>query len=512
MLRLRAFLTMLFLAAVCAIPAAVAQDLDNPYLTPDRRALLEARAARQAQIDRLMMIKRAYSAEILALPGVTGFGIGDTAGRLVFRVMVDPDKEIPELPRSIDGVPVEVKRRAPVRLLDSAPNCNGNLGPPCHSQTLPLPVEMGNSGSRSGMQSSGACTLGFKACDLESGRTVFVTNSHCNETPTCTLPFSGLWTQPGWADAVSNQNTCINAGTCSAIGTILSHAAPSCQAGAANLTDATKIVSTSAQTLMAVREIGIPTGQGQAQMFDSIQKSGRTTGLSAGAVTTVGLDVPVDMGDLFCCGPLTMTDQIEFTSAPGIEGGDSGSALISDSPDLGLKVVGLIFGSSTDAQGNSFGYANRISNVLPALGLSLNFFTCVSDCIATSAAQQMGSEGDRALRLAREYRDGPMAASPAGLTLRAIYDQYSGQAVRLAQADPALMRATVSLLNRLAPKLEYLAPGAPVSISPEDLAALDDLLARYGTVASRDMQSALRVVRRTLADPEARRDLYLALR
>ena len=66
----------------------------------------------------------------------------DGAGSVVFRVLVDPYKDIPELPKEIEGIPVDIKRRAPVRLLDSAPNCNGGDGPPCHSQALPLPVEM----------------------------------------------------------------------------------------------------------------------------------------------------------------------------------------------------------------------------------------------------------------------------------------------------------------------------------------------------------------------------------
>lgn len=104
-------------------------------------------------------------------------------------------------------------------------------------------------------------------------------------------------------------------------------------------------------------EIGTIDGLAEGELGMAIQKSGRTTGLTAGEILQVDVTVSVQYGE----GRVAQfTDQL--MAGPMSQGGDSGSAVL----DKNNNLVGLLFAGS-----DSTTIMNRIGNVFDALGLSL---------------------------------------------------------------------------------------------------------------------------------------------
>jgi hypothetical protein len=90
----------------------------------------------------------------------------------------------------------------------------------------------------------------------------------------------------------------------------------------------------------------------------AIQKSGRTTGFTSGAIQQVDATVQVSYG----MGQVaTFTDQLVAGAMSA--GGDSGSAVL----DEGGRVIGLLFAGS-----ESTTIINRIQNVLEALDVGVD--------------------------------------------------------------------------------------------------------------------------------------------
>ena len=355
-----------------ATPACPTGAATGPEQSP-------VRCAFRADLERLKAIQRRHEDRIMAVKGVRGIGIGQASDepRPVFVILVDQSSPPPTLPDRLEGVEVRREQRAPVRLLDGAPTCDQ----PCHRDQFPPPVKMGNSGGL--VANQGACTLGFKACDLTSGRMVFVTNSHCNvvtPAPSCSLATPGLftdqWVHPGLFEQMGSPYD---------IGNVAGHAAPTCP-GSNNLTDATKVTSPNTLTSMAIRDVQYfqSINPGDPLPGDPVQKSGRTSGFSQGVVTTVNVTVAVPANGGYCCGPLTMKQQVEWLPADPTAPGDSGSALLST--EAPPRVVGLLWGAD-----GTYAYANHIDNVLSALNISLNPTACLSDCIYGRAATDLAA-------------------------------------------------------------------------------------------------------------------------
>ncbi len=99
-----------------------------------------------------------------------------------------------------------------------------------------------------------------------------------------------------------------------------------------------------------------PLGVMEAVVNMPCQKWGRTTGLTKGTVIAIGVTVQVDYGEF---GTKTFEDQIAVSALS--QGGDSGSAILSD-----LDVIGLLFAGS-----DTITIGNRIQNVFDELGVSL---------------------------------------------------------------------------------------------------------------------------------------------
>jgi hypothetical protein len=111
-------------------------------------------------------------------------------------------------------------------------------------------------------------------------------------------------------------------------------------------------------------------GKGEAPVLDMVvAKSGRTTGLTCGSVSALGLDVSVDYY-LDCAETkpyLTKiyTNQLAISGNQFSDAGDSGS-LVVDSANA--EPVGLYFSGGTDSAGVSQGVASPAIEVLAELG------------------------------------------------------------------------------------------------------------------------------------------------
>lgn len=440
------------------------------------------RAALRGEVERLRLIQSRHEAALLGLPGVHGMGTClDAALKWpVFVVVVGEGGPLPPVPATIEGVPVRVERRPPLRLHNGAPGCAA----PCHANLQPPPVRMGNSG---GWELGGACTLGFKACDLGTGRMVFVTNSHCNTFPgTCQQPELGNlgWRHPGPQDDP--------AGSGYDIGDISGHAAPSCGSNN-NLTDATKVDSPSTLTSIAVRDVDyLYAAPGDPLPGDPVQKSGRTTGLTTGEIDCVNFTVDVPEG-AFCCGALTMKQQIRWQGDDANDFGDSGSALLSTGAEP--RVLGLHWAGDGEV-----GYANHVDNVLAALNLTLNLVTCVEDCLFSRAAQGTPDEAGL-LELGHRFRDQVLQRSAVGRRMTQAFYQYSDQAVLAALRSPSLLAATRQALLDYTPVLQSLVVNGRAQVGIADLDRVDRLLADYTVGASAAMRGEIQWLRSQIRDP-----------
>lgn len=124
----------------------------------------------------------------------------------------------------------------------------------------------------------------------------------------------------------------------------------------------------------------------------SVQKSGRTTGLTTGTIGAVDAEITVNYSN----GSALFQDQILVIGNKGafIKSGDSGSLMVSVPSGVDLpQAVGLLFAGSL----NGLAIANRIDLVLDAFGVTMVGCDPVGgavDCTATSNAAGGGGTDD----------------------------------------------------------------------------------------------------------------------
>lgn len=106
-----------------------------------------------------------------------------------------------------------------------------------------------------------------------------------------------------------------------------------------------------------ILEIGTVTGVAEGELGSEVQKSGRTTELTAGTIEQVDVTVRVNYG-----GGRVATFVDQLMAGPMSRGGDSGSAVL----DRERRLVGLLFAGSPNTT-----VVNRSRNVLDELGVSL---------------------------------------------------------------------------------------------------------------------------------------------
>ncbi len=458
----------------------------------------DAREAAFADVGRLAGIQARHEGELLARDGVFGVGItlDRERGRLALLVLVDNDAKMPQLPASLDGVPVVVER-------DTAPvGANGGSAcQPCHANQLALPVQMGNSGKTTATCSS--CTMGFKACDLQTGNTVWVTAAHC-ATNSGGCPGSAAIGANTTHVSPSDTTSCNMVGTQS-VGTVAGHAPPVC--GVNSTTDATSVNSTSSLTQLSIRDIGVPSAfEGTALVGDEVQKSGRTTGYTTGVVDAINVTVNVS----YSCCTVTMIQQIRIDDTTGdifCTGGDSGSGLLNmeDPPE----VVGLIIARNTDG---TTCWANTAANVLGNLGLSMNHLDCIDDPCPANAAADGTNEPLRAKDLLYQLRDSVFGQSERGKAyIRLFYDNAFAWAWLYAR-NPELLDRTQDALEANLDVLDALANGRRIAVPASRIKSLDRLLRAHQRRAQGELRAAFQAYRADLNNREVQAQFGIQVR
>ena len=99
----------------------------------------------------------------------------------------------------------------------------------------------------------------------------------------------------------------------------------------------------------------------------AVQKYGRTTSLTRGAVSAINVTVEVcyEVLWVFCVKSAYFDDQVSIETAGFSAGGDSGSLIVTD--DAQKNPVALLFAGS-----DTVTFANRIENVLAAFGVTVD--------------------------------------------------------------------------------------------------------------------------------------------
>jgi hypothetical protein len=430
-----------------------------------------ARAEAFARIEALKPIQSHFQNEIMNLPGVYAFGIAlDTkSGQLIFQISIDQDARVsPPLPESLSGVPISIIYGVPPR-----PN-NGRRGAACvaavcHNDQLSLPVQMGNSGQTVAVGSGCAsCTMGFKACEASTGTAVWVSAAHCASDAT-TCPGSAPIGSP--AGHVSPGDTFF-CGLATNVGSAYLHAPP-----VANGTvDATAIASDDTLTMTSVRDIGgVWASPATALPGDSVQKSGRTTGLTTGVVSSVNAALNVT----YNCGTLTMTQQLQIdgtVNSPFSSGGDSGSGVFDFSSPT--QIVGMEI-----AGGGATSFANDATNVLNALGLTMDFTDCIEDLCPAIEIASNTSNADRTLKWIRLLRDDVFAETPRGRSWITTYYEVSGAWLALYVKHPQLLNATKNSLLANLSVLDAMAHHQPITITQTQLNGVLQLVDQHAALA-----------------------------
>jgi hypothetical protein len=480
------------------------------------RSFFQGAARKQALVEvaRLKEIQKRHWAEIRVIPGVHGMGVivNRETGRLIFGIVTDPEMPMPALPQVVEGIPVQIFQ------LPKAHPMNGGVGcEPCHNDTLPLPVEMGNSGHTERLVGSFCyfATIGFKACDLIEELSVYVTNAHATISDVSpfvcagSAPVGQLTYHPSPAD-----NLCI---ADNIIGSVLKQSPPI--SGFAfvfpNTVDAASIASDVTQTQVSIRDIGIPSSfAAQALPMDEVQKSGRTTGYTTGLVFMVGYMTTLT-STLYC--PFFTADFVDqlFIIPLPLGGvwtkiGDSGSAILnfSDPPE----VVGLHHAGATDPLLGSYGIASPIGEVMAHLDLSLNMEDCVGDCVATLVAKTIPTPG-QPMRAALEFRDFILARSERGRKYIQIYYQITKEIVRILLTEPAIFLRTATLFQKNLPVIQGMTAHQQVTVAQKQIREVDTLFARYAArLPDPEMRKGIERIRRDLRNPDALREFGVRIR
>jgi len=261
--------------------------------------------------------------------------------------------------------------------------------PATHQAQLPWSVELGSSGGSNsnydaqGNQIVDCCggTLGALVQD-GGGRQYLLSNNHVLAASDHGSAGDTI-VQPGLIDSnCAPQGLSLGAGPVATLSNWLPLSAKSTNADVAIAQVASRAVDPAGSILefgarqadgtlaAAPPGTGSTGGKGEATALNlQVAKSGRTTGLTCGAVSAVDLDVRVEyFSDCAETKPYltkTFTNQFAMSGNAFMDAGDSG-ALVVDAATA--EPVGLLFAGGTDVAGVAQAVANPTSEVLSELG------------------------------------------------------------------------------------------------------------------------------------------------
>ena len=294
-------------------------------------------------LDKAIAAKQKHAERMLDKPGVAGIGVAlNPAGKPVIEIYKE-QPDVPDLPESLEGVPVESITTGVIEPRDHLP-----------THRFPRPVPIGISAGLSGVATG---TLGVRVTD---GTNVYaLSNNHV---------FAGINSasigdpiiSPGDVDGGSDPTDRI--GTLAAYQTIDFN-------GGTNTMDAAIALTSTANvgTSTPADGYGLPSPvTAQAFVGQAVQKYGRTTGLQLGdvAATNVSVDVCYLLLFEFCVQEARFAGQISVSPGPFSAPGDSGSLVVTQG---GNQPIGLLF-----AGGDGLTIATPIDLVLQRFGVTID--------------------------------------------------------------------------------------------------------------------------------------------
>lgn len=345
----------------------------------------------------LSAVRAKYEDDLLAREGVTGVGTGlvvidgELTGEWALTVYVEPGHPVrAEVPPMLDGAPVHVVE-ARFELLgppqSAAVEAPADTGGPETAQERPTPEVQGlplthwvqeggiSVGSRRTISSGG--TLGLVAIDMSGGPhqggPMLLSNAHVLAMPGAEKGDEIL--QPaGLGARVGKLSRWRFGGT----------------------TDAAVAEQTDRDFDWSIRHLGAINGVAKAVPGMRVRKSGETTGVTSGIITSVDSSVSF-WGEV-------LRDQIAILGSAGedfLDAGDSGSVIVNDK----MQVVGLACAVTADNRRE--GWANKIQNVTKALEIAiprsgevLSILEKVTLTESTSSAPVLGTAPGRRLVVA----------------------------------------------------------------------------------------------------------------
>jgi hypothetical protein len=336
------------LVATSAILIAACQDTPTPSGPPELSPSLSRQAAAQqaaAAFDRA-------SAEVLALPGTVFADYDERVGRLVFGV---------ENASVIPGVRTALGRLG----LASSTYEIQITEPIVFAATLRDKIDPRIGGIQIHFGQY-LCTMGFNATDGTEAS--FITNSHCTNTqggvegtvyyqPTSTVDPVSIATEVEdptyfrggvcprgkkcrWSDASRAR---YNSGIKFSLGTIAQTSGAN--SGSLSITGSFSI-----------------TDKGNAALHDVVNKVGRTTGWTQGAITRTCVNTSVSGSNI-----MQLCQNFVETNTTVVGGGDSGSQVFIETGNNTAKLVGILWGGNQSGTTFVFSPVSQIEQELGTL-------------------------------------------------------------------------------------------------------------------------------------------------
>lgn len=316
-------------------------------------SVLSAQGNSENAFERVREVQEIHTNRLMAMDGVEGTAIGyNQNDRLAVKVFTaGPD--IHGIPRILDGVPVQVEVTGKFYALPKPPWA----GPPDGEKEekvdptgwFPRPVPIGVSTGN-----EGECSSGTIGCRVTGGGNVYaLSNNHVYALENNAYDDSKVL-QPGLYDTNCEYDEN------NVIGKLANYVEIEFSETASNVVDAAIALTETDMVGNATPSDGYGTPKSSivsAELYQPVQKYGRTTSLTKGTVT--GINAIVNVG--YSSGTARFVKQIIVQSRkPFIKAGDSGSLLVTD-PDK--EPVGLLFAGNGNGK---LAVANPIDAVLDA--------------------------------------------------------------------------------------------------------------------------------------------------
>lgn len=345
-------------ANVFALAGAAAEGELEPVVAA--KDLLSARLFRVDSADTFKEMSAAASPAVA--DNLVGIGVGEkiVAGRhtgvmavkLLVRIKYSEDQLSAEqrLPETVDGIPTDVEEVGTFRRRATAVAAPFAATPNPRTKIRPAPPGSSVGFSTPAGQLAGAGTFG--ALVKKSQQRLYILSNNHVLADEDRLPAGTPIFQPGFLDAGDPPNNDVIAHLSLAAQLSVDRPNP-VDCAIAEVTDASLVTN-------SILMIGPPTGVAAARQDMVVHKFGRTTGYTAGLITSINTDVRVK----YRIGTLLFYRQIiikGLNDQPFSADGDSGSLIVERATG---RAVGLLFaGSETDTIANHIDYVFQALNV-----------------------------------------------------------------------------------------------------------------------------------------------------